>query len=122
MVEKNVLIERTLAFAIRIVNGYKYLIDNKKEFVMSKQMLRCGTSIGANSNEAIYAQSKADFVSKLSIALKEASETSYWLTLLYKTSYIEEDMYTSMKKDLDEIIRIIVKTIKTTRKNECSED
>ena len=121
MVENNVLSEKTLAFAIRVVNGYKYLVDNKKEFVMSKQILRCGTSIGANSNEAIYAQSKADFVSKLSIALKEASETSYWLTLLYRTSYIEESMYVSMKKDLDEIIRIIVKTIKTIRKNECSE-
>jgi four helix bundle protein len=122
MVENNVLSEKTLAFAIRVVNGYKYLVDNKKEFVLSKQILRCGTSIGANSNEAIYAQSKADFVSKLSIALKEASETSYWLTLLYRTSYIEESMYVSMKKDLDEIIRIIVKTIKTTRMNECNED
>ena len=122
MVENNVLSEKTLAFAIRVVNGYKYLVDNKKEFVLSKQFLRCGTSIGANSNEAIYAQSKADFVSKLSIALKEASETSYWLTLLYRTSYIEESMYVSMKKDLDEIIRIIVKTIKTTRMNECNED
>ena len=118
MVDNNVLTEKTLAFAIRIVNGYKYLIDSKKEFVMSKQLLRCGTSIGANTNEAIYAQSKADFVSKLSISLKEASETSYWLTLLHRTAYIEDNMYTSMKKDLDEIIRIIVKTLKTTKKND----
>ena len=121
MVDNNVLTEKTLAFAIRIVNGYKYLIDSKKEFVMSKQLLRCGTSIGANTNEAIYAQSKADFVSKLSISLKEASETSYWLTLLHRTAYIEDNMYISMKKDLDDIIRIIVKTIKTTKKNENNE-
>ena len=112
MVENNVLSDKALAFGIRIVNGYKYLVDTHKEFVMSKQILRCGTSIGANSFEAIYAQSKADFISKLGISLKEASETSYWLTLLHKTSYIDDSMYTSMKKDLDEIIRIIVKTIK----------
>jgi len=118
MVVNNVLSEKTLAFAIRIVNGYKFLVESKKEFIMSKQLLRCGTSIGANSNEATYAQSKADFISKLSISLKEASETSYWLTLLHRTSYIEDNMYTSMKKDLDEIIRIIAKTLKTTRKNE----
>ena len=73
---------------------------------------------GANTYEAIYAQSKADFISKLSISLKEASETSYWLMLLHRTSYIEDNMYKSMKKDLDEIIRIIVKTIKTIRKND----
>ena len=113
-----VIANLSLDFALRIVNLYKYLCDEKSEFVMSKQLLRCGTSIGANSNEAIYAQSKADFISKLSISLKEASETSYWLTLLHRTSYIEDNMYTSMKKDLDEIIRIIVKTLKTTRKNE----
>lgn len=118
MVENNILSEKTLAFAVRIVNIYKYLIDNKKEYVISKQILRCGTSIGANTYEAIYAQSKADFISKLSISLKETSETSYWLMLLHRTSYIEDNMYKSMKKDLDEIIRIIVKTIKTTRKND----
>jgi four helix bundle protein len=122
MVENNVLSDKALAFGIRIVNGYKYLVDTHKEFVMSKQILRCGTSIGANSFEAIYAQSKADFISKLGISLKEASETSYWLTLLHKTSYIDDSMYTSMKKDLDEIIRIIVKTIKTTRQNEQQKD
>lgn len=122
MIENNVLSDKALAFGIRIVNGYKYLVDTHKEFVMSKQILRCGTSIGANSFEAIYAQSKADFISKLGISLKEASETSYWLTLLHKTSYIDDSMYTSMKKDLDEIIRIIVKTIKTTRQNEQQKD
>ena len=116
MVENNVLSEKTLAFAIRIVNGYKFLVDNKKEFVMSKQLLRCGTSIGANTNEAIYAQSKAVFVSKLSISLKEASETSYWLILLSKTEYIEKDAYDSMRNDLDEIIRMLIASIKTTRK------
>lgn len=121
MVANNVLSEKTLAFSIRIVNCYKYFIDNKQEYVMSKQLLRCGTSIGANTFEAVYAQSKADFISKLCISLKEASETSYWLTLLNRTSYLEDNLYNSMKKDLDEIIRIIVKTIKTTRKNENTE-
>ena len=74
MVVNNVLSEKTLAFAIRIVNGYKFLVESKKEFIMSKQLLRCGTSSGANSNEAIYAQSKADFISKLSISLKKQAK------------------------------------------------
>ena len=83
---------------------------------MSKQILRSGTSIGANIYEAAYAQSKADFVSKLSISLKEASETSYWLTLLSKTDYLEEDAYVSMKTDVDEIIRLIIASVKTSKK------
>ena len=113
----NPIVDLSYKFGVRIVKFYKHLTD-KQIYVLSKQLLRCGTSIGANSNEAIYAQSKADFISKLSISLKEASETSYWLTLLHRTSYIEDNMYTSMKKDLDEIIRIIVKTLKTTKKND----
>ena len=117
MVNNNILADKTMAFAIRIVNCYRYLAD-KKEMVMSKQLLRSGTSIGANVHEGIYAQSRADFISKLTIALKEASESSYWLTLLMKTEYLDKTIYRSMKTDLDEIIRIIVSTIKTTRKNE----
>ena len=112
----SILADKSLAFAIRIVNCVKFLRCDKSEHVMSKQILRSGTSIGANIYEAAYAQSKADFVSKLSISLKEASETSYWLTLLSKTDYLEEDAYVSMKKDVDEIIRLIIASVKTSKK------
>ena len=118
MVENNVLAEKSIAFAIRIVKCYKYLVNEKNEYVMAKQILRSGTSIGANVHEAIYAQSKADFMSKMSISLKEASETSYWLVLLRKTDFIDEKIYSSLKGEVDEIIRIIVSTLKTVRKNE----
>lgn len=106
MIEENVLIDKAIAFSVRIVNCFKYLQEDRKEFLMSKQILRSGTSIGANAHEAIFAQSKADFISKLSISLKEASETSYWLTILYKTEYLDKSVYMSMKKDIDEIIRL----------------
>ena len=117
MTENNVLVEKTLSFAIRIVNCYNFLTEERKEFTMSKQVFRSGTSIGANIHEAIQGQSRADFVSKMSIALKEASETSYWLVLLQKTNFLDEKIYVSLKKDLDEIIRLLVSTIKTTKKN-----
>ena len=117
MTENNVLVEKSLSFAIRIVNCYNFLTGERKEFTMSKQVFRSGTSIGANIHEAIQGQSRADFVSKMSIALKEASETSYWLVLLQKTNFLDEKIYVSLKKDLDEIIRLLVSTIKTTKKN-----
>ena len=107
---------KSLDFAIRVVNGVKYLQDTQKEFVMSKQLLRSGTSIGANIHEGIYAQSKADFISKYSIALKEANESSYWLVLLFKTKYLSEEIYESMKTDVDEIIRMVIASLKTARK------
>ena len=119
MVENNILADKTIDFAIRIVKCYKFLIEEKKEFVMSKQMMRSGTSIGANVHEAVQAQSRADFVSKLSIALKEASETSYWLVVLRRSENLEERVYQSLKEDVDEIIRIIISSIKTTKKNDC---
>ena len=109
-----VLEEKSLKFAIRIVNLYKYLIDEKKEFVMSKQVLRSGTSIGANIAEAQYAQSKADFLTKMHISLKEASETKFWLKLLYSTSYIN-DSQTSIMNDCDELLKILTSTCKTTK-------
>ena len=112
-----VLEEKSLKFAIRIVNLYKYLIDEKKEFVMSKQVLRSGTSIGANIAEAQYAQSKADFLTKMHISLKEASETIYWLKLLNRTNYLDDNMFESLKTDCDELIRITVASIKTAKKN-----
>ena len=118
MVSDNVLVDKTISFSIRIVKCYNYLQDEKKEVVMSKQLLRSGTSIGANVHEAIFAQSRADFVSKMNIALKEANETSYWLLILSKTAYLESNVYISLRQDIDEIIRILISTLKTTRKNE----
>lgn len=110
--------EKTMAFAVRVVECVKYLQHDKSEYIMSKQMLRSGTSIGANVHEALYAQSKADFASKLSIALKEASETAYWLTILYRTFYISSESFSSLKTDVEEIIRIIIASLKTTRRND----
>jgi four helix bundle protein len=92
---QSILAEKSLAFAIRVVKSVLYLQNEKKEMIMSKQMLRSGTSIGANIHEALYAQSKSDFSSKLSISLKEASETSYWLTLLHRTEYLSSPDYGS---------------------------
>ena len=117
MTQNNVLADKTITFAIRIVNCYNYLVDTKKEFTMSKQMFRSGTSIGANVHEAIQGQSRADFVSKMSILLKEASETSFWLVLLHKTHFFNHKEYQSLRSDLDEIIRLLISTIKTTKKN-----
>jgi four helix bundle protein len=94
------------------------LQNEKKEYVMSKQLLRSGTSIGANVHEAIYGQSRADFASKLNISLKEASETSYWIVILNRTGYLDDNIYKSLKSDVDEIIRITIASLKTTRKNE----
>ena len=110
-----VLEEKSQKFAIRIVNLYKYLVNEKKENVMSKQVLRSGTSIGANIAEAQYAQSKADFLSKMHIALKEASETKFWLNLLYSTSYINNS-HTSIMNDCDELLKLLTATCKTTKK------
>ena len=107
-------------FAIRIVNCYKYLTEQKSEYVMSKQLLRCGTSIGANTRESKNAQSRLDFISKLNIALKEADETAYWLDLLHATEYIDDKMYESISNDCTELIKIltaIIKTLKASLKN-----
>ena len=117
MADNNIVAEKSIDFASRIVNCYKYLREKKKEDVISKQMLRSGTSIGANIHEGTQAQSPADFISKMSIALKEASETSYWLTVLLRTDLLENGAYDSLKSDLDEIIRILISSIKTTKKN-----
>lgn len=117
MIQDNLLTEKSIEFAIRMTNCYKYLTEEKNEYIMSKQMFRSGTSIGANIHEGIQAQSKADFVSKLSIALKEASETSYWLVVLNRADFLDEKLYLSLKADVDEIIRILVASIKTTKKN-----
>jgi len=119
MIRDNIVFEKAFKFAVRIVNLYKHLADNKKEFVLSKQLLRSGTSIGANIREAIEAQSKKDFVAKLYISLKEAGESEYWLLLLKETGYITEKETESILNDLTEILKLlnaIIKTSKITQK------
>lgn len=108
---------KSFAFAVRIVNLYKYLIENKKEFVLSKQLLRSGTSIGANVEEGIAGQSKKDFIAKLSISLKEAKETHYWLRLLVECEYIDDKMVESMLADCNELIILLTRILQTARKN-----
>jgi len=111
MKKENVLLEKSFAFAVRVVNACKYLIEEKKEFVLSKQFLRSGTSIGANVEEAVGGQSKPDFVSKISIAYKEARETSYWIRLLKATNYFAELQAESLLNDNEELLKILSKII-----------
>jgi four helix bundle protein len=99
-------------FAIRIIGCYKYLCEEKSEYVMSKQLLRCGTSIGANAHEAINAQSKADFINKYSISLKEADETTYWLDILQATGYLDKSQFESLNSDCIELIKLLTSAIK----------
>ena len=109
MKSDNIVQLKSYAFAIRIVNAYKFLTDERKEYVLSKQMLRCGTSIGANIEEAIGGQSKKDFFAKLTIAYKEARETQYWLRLLKDTEYLTSEQSASLMEDAEELLRIIGK-------------
>ena len=114
--KENAVYEKSLAFAVRIVNLYKYLRFEKKEYVMSDQILRCGTSIGANLAEADYAMTQKDFLSKTYISLKECSETGYWLTLLLRTGYIKQKEYDSLNSERIEIHKLltaITKSVKT---------
>ena len=113
MYKENVIVIKSKAFALRIIKMYKYLIAEKKEYVLSKQILRCGTSIGANIKEAIRGQSKADFYAKMSIALKEASETEYWLELLNESNYIEDKHFRSIYPECQELIKILTSICKT---------
>ena len=108
---------KSFALAVRIVKLCKYLRNTKKEYVLSKQLLRSGTSIGANVSEAQRAQSRADFLSKLSIALKEANETQYWLKLLLHTDYLTEKEFSSIHDDLSEVLSILTAICKTTVPN-----
>ena len=110
----NVIESKSFDFAIRIVHLYKHLTKTKREFVMAKQLLRCGTSIGANVAEGEKGQSKADFNAKMNIAMKEANETYYWLRLLHKTGYLTEKEFLSMQKDIREILAIITAICKKT--------
>jgi len=114
--KENILREKSYSFALRVIKLYKYLCDEKREYVMSKQVLRSGTSIGAMVRESEFAQSKADFINKLSIALKEANETDYWLLLLKDSNYITKNMYNSVNIDIKEIISLLVSSVKTAKK------
>ena len=105
--KENVIVKKSYAFSVRIVKLQKYLVCNKHEYVMSRQICKSGTSIGANIAEAQRAQSTADFVAKLKIALKEANETQYWLKLLRDTDYLTKRGFTSLHNDLEEILRIL---------------
>jgi four helix bundle protein len=115
MKNDSIIAKKTYAFALRIVELYKYLVTQKKEYVLSKQLLRSGTSIGANINEAISGQSKRDFVYKLGIGLKEARETFYWINLLKDSSYITIDQFAELTIDCNEIIKILSSIILTTK-------
>ena len=111
----NPLKDKSYQFAIRIVKLSQYLQRDKKEFVLSKQVLRSGTAIGALIREAEFGQSKADFTSKMNISLKEANETDYWLSLLKDTDFIREDQFLSLQADCKELIAMLVSTVKTSK-------
>ena len=111
----NVLYEKAYAFAVRVVKAYQFLSAEKREYVLSKQLLRCGTSIGANVTEANGAISDADFSAKISIAYKECLETKYWLNLLYDTDFITPKMFESMFTDADELGKMLFTTLRSTR-------
>ena len=114
---KNIVLDKSFDFAVRVVNLYKYLCNEKREFILSKQLLRSGTSIGANLKEAVQGQSKKDFLSKMNIALKEASESEYWIELLLKTEYLNEKEGNSMLNDCVEIKKLLHSIVKTTKNN-----
>lgn len=114
IIMKNVIATKSYAFAIRIINLYKFL-QEKKEFVLSKQLLRSGTAIGALIKEAEHAQSKADFLNKMNVALKEANESEYWLMLLKDTKYISTDAFKSLINDCSEILKLLISIVKTTK-------
>jgi four helix bundle protein len=116
----NIVLDKLFDFAVRVVNLYKYLCNNHKEYTLSKQLLRSGTSIGANINEAQAAQSKKDFIAKMSIASKEARESKYWIELLIKTNYLDKDNEhtQSLLSESYELIKLLTSIIKSTQTNE----
>lgn len=116
MAQKSILLDKALLFAARIVKLYQYLVKEKQESIISKQIIRSGTSIGANANEAVYGISKADFISKMQISLKETAETEYWLKLLILSEYLSESEGESLLADCTEIKKIFVSTLNTVKK------
>ena len=118
MTQDSIVGEKSLTFAKRIAKCYRYLNDKKKETVMSKQLLRCGTSDGANVREGLYAQSRKDFISKLNIALKEAGETDYWLDVIHSAGYFNDDEYNSLRDDNEELLKLLTAIIKKTKERD----
>ena len=110
---KSVILDKSKVFALRIIKLYRYLSEQKCERILSKQLLRCGTSVGANAKESVFAQSKADFTAKMFIAQKECAETEYWLELLYESGYIDKREFESVYDDCQELMRLIVASTKT---------
>jgi four helix bundle protein len=113
--KNNVIKDKSYAFALRMINAYKFLKTEQREFVLSKQMLRSGTAIGALVREAEHAQSRADFISKMNIALKEANETEYWIMLLKDSEFIDEKSFASIHYDCAELIKLLISIVKTTK-------
>ncbi|MEQ8757694.1 MAG: four helix bundle protein [Coleofasciculus sp. G1-WW12-02] len=111
----NIVKEKSFAFALRIVKLFKYLNQEKREYVLSKQLLRSGTAVGALVREAEHAESRADFVHKLAIALKEANETQYWLELLHQADYIDQKGFNSINQDCIELLKLLTAIIKSTK-------
>jgi four helix bundle protein len=116
--KENVVKNKSFTFAVRIVRLHQFLIDTKKEFVLSKQLLRSGTSVGAMVREAEHAETKPDFIHKMAIAQKEINETIYWLDLLAETSFLTKEQFESINSDAEELIRLITSIIKSTKANQ----
>ena len=112
---ENIIVKESKQFAIRTIRLYQHLCGNRHEFVLSKQLLRAGTSIGANVREAIQAQSRNDFISKMQIALKEACETEYWLEVLHETDYLSDKEFESIAADCTKVNKILISIVKSTR-------
>jgi len=113
--QESILRRKSYAFALRIVKLCRWLQDEKREFVLSRQLLKSGTAVGALVYEAEFAQSKADFINKLHVGLKEANETNYWLMLLHDAQYINDKMFESIKPDVDELLKMLVSSLKTLK-------
>jgi len=115
--KKNIVKDKSFRFAVRVVRLYQYLCGEKKEFVLSKQLLRSGTSVGAMVREAEHGETKADFKHKMAIAQKEINETLYWLELLKETEYLTSEQFDSINKDAIELIKLVTSIIKTAKNN-----
>ena len=118
MDDNNLVLQKSKSFAVRIIKLYNYLRDSKKEYVLSKQIVRAGTSIGANVREAVRGFSKADFSYKMNTALKESNETEYWLELLYETGYISESEFNSIYDDCCELSKLLTAIVKSSRNSD----
>jgi four helix bundle protein len=114
---KHIVRDKSFSFALRVIKLYKYLVEEKREYVLSKQVLRSGTAVGAMIREAEQGESKADFIHKLAIALKEAKEAEYWLDLLFHSEYIEQKSYASIHTDVEELIKLLTSIIKTSKQS-----